>query len=584
MELVLAASQDRRKYLALCFLSVFLGQFLANGAGIGFLSDFWGSTTMGIYCPPFSPTAWEFIKSLWYVHAAPPIFSGYEGLFEYYFFPPSGFIGIYLWHTLLALLMAYSLFKLCERLRVNLFLTTLLIVVLMTSPSFNRVESLGWYDFPVLVIISSLPYFLIKFLDGRTVFSGLCFFSLLALICLIRPIFDLTLYFIPVFLSLILITRNFKLVCWAGLLPLLLVATFYIKNYVLFDYFGLTSSSGENFSIATSQFHLTKAERLYGIKAGFFSDMAYCPPVPDMAGNDVGANMFYGGDVCYFKIAEQYRKSYVKSLKRDFSDVLVLSHFWLRAERGLEKRINRNYIGNIGMSKQYKYDAIQSIIHFPRAYVQSMRETWRLYFCPHMGYYMDRNILSKESKKFGKKDNKLLFSWLNFWGPNTNLSAGPERASKLLIVLLPFLIFFAVNYVFTDNRRYLRFISAFYLLILLCYHRHLQNNQYIFINLSILVMLGTLLVSLLILIYLRKKHKMGEIGMPIFPSSLASEKYTLLYMVATIVYVSLIITMATGAEQDRYRIYIDGSYLVLFASMVQVLFCRPLSCVGDPTV
>lgn len=179
------------------------------------------------------------LESLWYYHANPPLLNLFAGVGLKLFGSRADVFFSVVFH-LLGLLAAVAVYVLTLRLsgaRVAAVLATALMVF---SPSFVLYENWLMYSFPAAVMLTVSAWLLYRYVETRQTKWCAAFFSVLATLLLTRSLFHLAwMILIAVALFACLRERR-KPVLFAALVPLLVVAAWYGKNYY---YFGVFSSS-----------------------------------------------------------------------------------------------------------------------------------------------------------------------------------------------------------------------------------------------------------------------------------------------------------------------------------------------------
>jgi hypothetical protein len=149
----------------------------------------------------------------------------------------------------LALAVAY----LFEALRTRRWLSLALTALFVCSPTFIYFEKLFHYEFPTAALLALTAVLLHRALvTGRTAWWLGCFL-VAALLTYVRLTFHLAWMAMLVGLALLFQRENWRRVVLAAALPLLLVIAPYVKNQVLFGFFGASSRSGFTMALVTLQ-------------------------------------------------------------------------------------------------------------------------------------------------------------------------------------------------------------------------------------------------------------------------------------------------------------------------------------------
>jgi len=564
-------------YLIYCFIVFFMAQLLYALAHAGFYTNYYSALTqVATAIPAIDVIHQHFWQSLYYYHIAPPLYFLYAFGFAL-LFPPDGQLGIYILHTILGLLAVYALYRVQERLGINKKLAVFLITLFLLSPSFNLYQTMGWYDFPVACLLLISTWCFIQLYDAPSFKRGCVFFGIIALLCGIRSLYHVNLYFVPlIILTLFFIKVNRKQVLLSCLIPFIFVFSMYFKNYMLFDAFTINSFSGEVFANVAMQFGLTLEQRQQGVAQGYFSELALCPQSADTIPFKM-KNMAYDGLYCYKVIAEKYRQHYIQTLGRDYKNIPILNtipgSFYPQ----------RNVLGNIGMDQEYQKNAIQSLKHFPLVYLKSVLNSWRIYFVDSPDYFYQNMVNIRHLPESLR---------MNLWSYNhvfhKLIYNKSDVVSVALLCIYPFLIIFSLGYFLFARAGLVIFSFIYWLFVLpgMIHYLNLFVAIHIFngsIQSKMVVCLLTFtgfLAALMILFrstlsLLAKKKRAVHYQRLITPPFEAGKRVFVFYLFSNITFTTMIINFIAANEQQRYRFYIDGLYLIIFGLMIQTLFCKP---------
>lgn len=553
----------------------FMGQLTYHFAHAGFFSAF-NQLDFIVDVRAIFAEEGHFWESIFYYHLAPPLYVLYASLF-YKYFPPHGEIGFYFFHTLLGVYTVYSLYKIQRRLDIHPILATALTTIFILSPSFNLAESSAFYDFPAACLLIISTWHLAKLLDQPRLFTSLIFFTTIALLCSIRSLYNIVLYMVPlIIITLLILRREWKIILMGSLLPFLFVLAPYLKNYILYDAFTTSSYFGETLDSATMQFYVTLKQREEGIKQGFFSDLALCPSTPESVEKQT-INSKLSGWYCYGTFADQYRRAYIQKINRKYANIPLLScDPILNKETGVYLP-RRSCLGNIGMSKEYQKNAFQAILHYPHSYKKSVTGTLRQYFNNTVSYYFE---VASNQRKLSEDIQKSWLRWKLMQKPNLKLSI-----SLPLLFAYPLLCFFSMCYLFYSNKG-INLLICLYLTALfftICKaiinmadsSPHLMLKSWdlqavLIISIIKMVILLTLM-TLLLRFMINKLNGRGRqyLESLIHPSMEYNKRVIVVYLLANIIFTSIIIVFLVGIAQQRYRFYIDGLYLILLSLIIQ---------------
>lgn len=227
-------------------------------------------------------TMWHFIsldllktrllESVYYLHFQPPLYNLYLGTVVKLFGSSShlGFVSSYL-----ALGVCFTLILqwLLRALGFGLLAASWLTLFVVGSPASLLFESYLLYTYPVIVAMSAAAAsLLLAAQSGKRTWWG-CFFGLLALIVLTRALFH-PMWMLLVTVGVVAIRRSDRRrVLLAAALPLLLVASVCVKNWVVFGVPGTSSWLGMSMARMTVRV-LPAAERRRWIRQGHLSRLS----------------------------------------------------------------------------------------------------------------------------------------------------------------------------------------------------------------------------------------------------------------------------------------------------------------------
>lgn len=179
------------------------------------------------------------VESLWYYHANPPLLNLLAGVGLKLFGEHAHVFFSLVFHALgvVAALSVYALTLALAKSRVTAIVTTTLLVF---SPSFVLYENWLMYSFPAAALLTISAWTLYQYLQTRQTKWCVIFFSVLATLLLMRSLFHLAWMILIVVLLAACLWERRRQVLMAAVLPALVVALWYGKNYY---YFGAFSGS-----------------------------------------------------------------------------------------------------------------------------------------------------------------------------------------------------------------------------------------------------------------------------------------------------------------------------------------------------
>lgn len=179
------------------------------------------------------------LESLWYYHANPPLLNLLAGVGLKLFGEHAGPFFSAVFH-LLGLLAATSVYALTLRLSSSRPAAIIATALLVFSPSFVLYENWLMYSFPAAALLTISAWSLYQYLQTRQTKWCAVFFSVLATLLLMRSLFHLAWMILIVALLTTCMWERRRQVLMAAVLPVLVVALWYGKNYY---YFGVFSGS-----------------------------------------------------------------------------------------------------------------------------------------------------------------------------------------------------------------------------------------------------------------------------------------------------------------------------------------------------
>lgn len=183
------------------------------------------------------------LESLWYYHANPPMLNLVAGIGVKLFGNHVGWFFAVLFH-LLGCFAALSVYLLTWRLSSSRVTAHVAAGLLVFSPAFVLYENWLMYTFPTVVLLTVSAVALYQYLVTLQTRWCVAFFGLLALLLLTRSLFHLAwMVGVAVLLAVSMWERR-RQVLLAAILPVLVVASWYGKNYYLFGMFSSSSWLG----------------------------------------------------------------------------------------------------------------------------------------------------------------------------------------------------------------------------------------------------------------------------------------------------------------------------------------------------
>lgn len=179
------------------------------------------------------------VESLWYYHANPPLLNLLAGIGLKLFGDHASLFFSAVFH-LLGLLVAVSVYTLTLRLSSSRPAAIVATGLLVFSPSFVLYENWLMYSFPSAALLTISAWTLYQYAQTQQTKWAVTFFAVLATLLLMRSLFHLAWMILIAALLTVCLWERRRQVLMAAVLPVLVVALWYGKNYY---YFGTFSGS-----------------------------------------------------------------------------------------------------------------------------------------------------------------------------------------------------------------------------------------------------------------------------------------------------------------------------------------------------
>ncbi len=344
-------------YPAALFITFFLSRAIYDRLGFVFqtdaINDYWQMID-----PLLLKT--DLWRSLLYLHSQPPMLNLFAGLALQYF--PSTYQSIFhLIYFLVGFVLAWSVYRLGLALELPTWLSLTATVLFTISPPVVLYEHWLFYTYPVAAALALSGVALYRFHSTQKFGWGLLFFSLLAFIAFSWSLFHLF-WLIAIVSMLLFILPYRKKVFLAALLPLLLVTSWYLKNYILFGEFTASTWAGMNLSHPTT-LRLSVEERTRMIQAGELSPFAQ---YPSFSSPESYLNLLPDTSVTGIPLLDETKKS--------------------------NGRSNFHHLVYIETGTYYQHDALGVIRARPALYMRSIVQSFYIFFHSASDYdFLDYN-------------------------------------------------------------------------------------------------------------------------------------------------------------------------------------------------
>lgn len=304
----------------------------------------------------------KLLESLLNLHAQPPLFNLLTGLLLK---TGAGLWIFSLFCTLQGLLMCLILFEIFSDFGWQPRNSLLLITLIAIQPAWLLYEQWFFYDFPTALLLALATLSLLRW--GKKAHAGYLLFYLGSLTALagLRSIFHI-LWLVPAIALAILARKPVSRRLRAALLiPLLLVGGWYLKNLMLFGFFGSSSWMGLSLAKMTTT-RLPPEDALELVNRGILSEFALLHKP--------------------FAPLEDYEK--ISGLKFKDPENPALG---TRETRSGGR--NYNHLAYIGISSTCRHDALEVIRRRPEIYFDAIRIAVHCFFGPVSAYPAFRDNL-----------------------------------------------------------------------------------------------------------------------------------------------------------------------------------------------
>jgi hypothetical protein len=289
------------------------------------------------------------IESLYYYHANPPLLNLVAGVAYKLTGDGIGWFFCVLFHCL-GVLIAVCVYTLSWRLSDSRVAAAIATGLLVFSPSFVLYENWLMYSFPTVALVTLCGLCIYQYFATLRLRWCVALFVTLALLLLTRSLFHLAWMLLIIAIVLFLSPGNRKKVLVAAALPVLVVVSWYGKNYYHFGNFGASTWLGLGLS-NISTLVPTRAELQ--------------PLVED-------------GRLTRFALVSRYRQiDQLFSIPQPETGIPVLDQV-----RKSDGDYNFNNARIVTINQYYTSDAVTVVREFPLHYAVALVISNRLYFSP----------------------------------------------------------------------------------------------------------------------------------------------------------------------------------------------------------
>ncbi len=291
-------------------------------------------------------------RSIWYLHMQPPGYNLAIGL-VLKLFPVHFGAALWVLQMLCGVSIALNLLRLTTWMRIPLALSLGLTLFFVVSPATVLYENAAVYDYPMCALLLASATSLAGFVAEPRPSGAIAFFGWLTVLALIRNLIHVLYLLIVASLALAVFPKARKAVLVAAIPALLIVASVYVKNGVLFGRYTASTWEGMQLGRITTD-QLTPAEAAGLIAGGTVSRFAAIPTFSPLA-------------VYRPYLKRNYPGTGIPVLDRD---VTSTGHS------------NFNALPYLEVHDQYAKDAKQVLLHKPVAFLRSFASGWFCYFRP----------------------------------------------------------------------------------------------------------------------------------------------------------------------------------------------------------
>jgi len=385
------------------------------------------------------------LQNIFYLHSQPPLFNFSIGFCENILGKDSSFMFAFLFR-LMGFLTAILGFRVLEKLNVKKILALSIILFYILTPATILYENLFFYTHVIIFLLVSSAYYILKFINLSNFKNALLVFTGISLTILITSFFHL-IWFVIVFIFLSIVKKsNRKILVKGAAFPFIIILALYLKNFLVFGFFGSSSWMGMNLSrITVHQMEPNQKENL--IENKNLSELTSIAPFTQYKDMDsVFVERYFG----------------------NYSGIIVLD----KPEKK-NGRTNYNHSAYLNISAQLLKDDLFIITHYPQVYIKGILKAFTLYFDSPTKY----KLISANAFKI-KAYNKFFDVFV--YGSSTNTKTGYNT-----ILLVIFIIISSVYLLFISDSNYLlkvfiafALINIFYVMFVGNLMEYGENNRF----------------------------------------------------------------------------------------------------------
>jgi hypothetical protein len=189
------------------------------------------------------------LESVFYDHYQPPLVNLVPGFFVK-FFGDRYWVMATVFYDILSVLIIIELYFIFYFLKIRNWIGLVLISLLILNPSFLYYEKMLFYHHPVVFLFSTSIFCLLAFIRYKKLYWLYIFFFSLCAIIYYRTSFTIY-WFVACVIIVGWLLKNWKVTIRAALIPLILVLALYLKNLIVFGFWGGSTISGASMWLLT---------------------------------------------------------------------------------------------------------------------------------------------------------------------------------------------------------------------------------------------------------------------------------------------------------------------------------------------
>jgi hypothetical protein len=446
----------------------------------------------------------KLLESCFYLHGQPPLFNLFLGTVLKLSATHSKLLFQFI-YSIAGFVIYYCIYKVSINLGVSRLFAIVFSTLFIISPDAVLYENWLFYTYPVtsLLILSALLLF--KYSSSGNRLSGFLFFVTIALVCITRSSFHLIFYILTVITIIALDKNRRKTTALLSAAPFMAVLVLYIKNLIIFGFFGLASWAGMNFWVITSN-HILPREIQKDISSGELSPIVSKMPFSPL-------------DKYPAKASSNSRFINIESLSKPYKS---------------NNMLNLHNYAYIDISNEYMENIPYVLKKYPNKYLKGVFLSWVIYFQPAR----NNNFLARNSKSIPSMImvyDYILRPLINLEPLYFKIFEKTEEQKEFQIYGRSIYLNNPVRHIFLPELR-------------------LQVPLLSLLFLPFLVISGTALI-------LRHKKEGSTLSLP--------DRTVLGYICLTIFYTAFVGNLFELGENNRFRFPTDPLYLILFLVIFQ---------------